>query len=61
MVGRVRALDPSQRQSLRLEMLNFTDAEYEELERAAGEQGVSAYLREITLRHLRRPRKIGRS
>jgi hypothetical protein len=38
-------------------MLNFTDKEFEALGRAAGEQRVSAYLRDFVLRHLARRRK----
>ncbi len=41
-------------------MLNFTDEEYEALDRAAGEQEVSAYLRDVALRHLGRLRKKAR-
>ncbi len=42
-------------------MLNFTDKEFEALARAAGDQRISAYLREIVLRRLERRRKKGRS
>ncbi len=42
-------------------MLNFTDEEYEALAQAAGEQGVSKYLREVALRHLGRLRKKARA
>ena len=42
-------------------MLNFTDGEFEALERAAGDQRISEYLREIALRRLARRREKGRS
>ncbi len=42
-------------------MLNFTDRQFEALGRAAGDQRVSAYLREIALRRLEQRRKKGRS
>lgn len=54
-----KPIDPTERKSVRV-LVRLREAEAEELERLAGDEGLSTYIRRVLQRHLDRKRRTGR-